>query len=521
MINNWQVPRNKRKLYPVVDVLSLFTLQNLGDVWNHDLARQLDFETELERFGIKRPGQRRDRRAGGARTYESWLFNLGLIFTETDTQIMRTTLAGEALLSGQPPVPIITNQLMKLQYPSPYSQRSRVSIHERFRVRPFRFLLRLLADNRIETLSRAEIGKIVITEGENETDACFEHVVRRIIDYRNNADEILPDNFEEMYTSSTTGIRSRQQTISYLEDIANTLVNYLEYTQLIERDSTGRIAIAQERIYQVEEILNDGSSIRTYNPNHHYGKENFQRNYGLAPGQNRDNRNFGGETITDTLYRQRRVRSELLHIAGQRPVQSINTQLLNQIATITGYTLQQIEDAVEGFRPDTFGLFETSYLNMAISGRELAMEFEIATRDIFDHLGFNSRHVGNSPLHPDVYIASTNHNYSGIIDTKAYSRYTITNDHRNRMVRNYIPTYQQLNPNLEFFMYIADGFGSNIEGQLLQIHSQQPNVYGSVISARNTIRLLQRHLTNPVDHQRLRSLFTANRQISLRDVEQL
>lgn len=139
MINNWQIPRNKRKLYPVVDILSLFTIQTLGKIGGGNLKRQLDFEAELERYGLKRPGQRRDRRAGGARTYESWLYNLGLIFKETDSGIIRTTLAGEALLAGQPPVPIITNQLMKLQYPSPYSIRSRVNIHYRFQIRPFRF----------------------------------------------------------------------------------------------------------------------------------------------------------------------------------------------------------------------------------------------------------------------------------------------------------------------------------------------------------------------------------------------
>lgn len=110
-------------------------MQNLGDVWNQDLNRQLDFETELERYGIKSPGERRDRRAGGARTYESWLFNLGLIFSGTDTNAVRTTLAGESLLSGQPPVPIITNQLMKLQYPTAYSIRNRVCIHNRFQIR--------------------------------------------------------------------------------------------------------------------------------------------------------------------------------------------------------------------------------------------------------------------------------------------------------------------------------------------------------------------------------------------------
>lgn len=519
MINNWQIPRNKRKLYPVVDILSLFTLQTLGENWSNNLNRQLDFESELERFGLKRPGQRRDRRAGGARTYESWLYNLGLIFKETDSGVIRTTLAGEALLAGQPPVPIITNQLMKLQYPSPYSIRSRVNIHYRFQIRPFRFLLRLLADNRIQTLSKEEIGRFVITEGENESRSCFEHVVQRIISYRSYGDAVLPPDFEERYQSSTTGLRTREQTLSYLEDIANTFINYLEYTQLIERNSNGSIYIPQERISDVEAILNDGTSLRRLDTNHPYGIENFQRNFGLAPGQNRDNRSFGGQTVTDTLYRERRIRSNLLHIAGTRPITSFTASLVREIADLTGYTVREVEDALDGFRPDTFSQFEASYLNMAISGTELATEFETATQAIFEQLGFRAEHVGNHALHPDVFVESPL-NYSGIIDTKAYVRYVINNDHRNRMVNNYIPTYQNQHGNLEFFMYVAHGFGSNIDSQVQSI-ADRTNVNGSVITARNVIRLLQRNYANPIDHNTLKTLFTKNSRITMADIDSL
>lgn len=518
MINNWQVPRNKRKLYPVVDVLSLFTLQTLGDNWRSNLNRQLDFEAELERYGLKRAGQRRDRRAGGARTYESWLYNLGLIFRETNTDIVRTTLAGEALLAGQPPVPIITNQLMKLQYPSPYSVRGRVNIHYRFQVRPFRFLLRLLADSRVQSLSKEEIGRFVITEGENESRNCFEHVVQRIISYRLNGDAILPSDFEEQYLSSTTGLRSREKTLSYLEDIANTFINYLEYTQLIERNSNG-IYIPQDRISDVDAILNDGTNIRQLDTNHPYGIENFQRGFGLAPGQNRDNRNFGGQTVTDNLYRERRIRSDLLHIAGTRPITNFTVSLVREIADSTGYSIREVEDALDGFRPDTFSQFEASYLNMAISGTELATEFEIATRGIFEQLGFHAEHVGNHALHPDIFVESPQ-NYSGIIDTKAYRTYTINNDHRNRMVNNYIPTYQNQYGNVEFFMYVADGFGSNIASQVQNI-ADRTNVNGSVITARNVIRSLQRYQATPIDHNSLRILFANNSVITMSEIDSL
>lgn len=519
MINNWHVPRNKRKLYPVVDILSLFTLQNLGNVWQHDRNRHLNFEEELERYGLKREGTRRDQRGSGARTYESWLYNLGLLFIDTKDKVIRTTLAGEALLSGQPPVPIIKNQLMKLQYPSPYSVRKRVNIHYRFQVRPFRFLLNLLANKRIETLSKEEIARFVITEGENESTRCFEQVISRILSYRELGDSILDENFEKLYSSSSGGTRSRKLVLSYLEDIANTFINYLEYTQLISRGEKGEIYIPNERESEVEQILNDGTDLRSFNPNHPYGNEIFQRNFGLTPGRNRDNRNFGGHTVTDDMYRTRRIRSDFLHLAGLKPIGNLTAGLVREIAENTGYSVGQVEEALESFRPDTLSAFEASYLNMAVSGRELASDFEIATKDIFTQLGFWVQHVGNNALYPDVFLESPA-DYSGIIDTKAYRSYSISNDHKNRMVKNYIPTYQKKKANLSFFMYVADGFGKNIDHQIKGIKDES-QVNGSVITAGNLLRLLQKHMTRPIDHKRLQEMFMCNSKIEIKNIELL
>ncbi|MEH7414341.1 AlwI family type II restriction endonuclease [Neobacillus drentensis] len=524
MINNWMVPRNKRKLYPVIDILSLFSLQNLGDVWRHDLGRQLDFEAELERMGIKRTGERRDQRAGGARTYEAWLYALGLIFHDTAASTVRNTLAGEALLNGENPVPIITNQLMKLQYPSPYSMRSGVNINRRFQIRPFRFLLRLLMDDNIQYLTKREIGYFVMTEVENESNQCFEHVVQRILDYRENGESVIPENFGELYPSSrnTTHTRTKEEAMTSLADTANTFINFIEYTQLVVRNSrTEPIYIPAHRRAEVRAILNDGTSVRPINTNHQYWEENFQRNYGLAPGGTRDNRNFNNQqTITDQLYRERRVRSEYLHIAGTRPITRITTSLINEIATVTGFSENQVEVALQGFRPDTFSIFETSYLNMAISGTELAREFEIATHHIFELLGFRSRHIGTNPLNPDIYVSSSMHTFEGIIDTKAYRSYSLTNDHRNRMINNYIPEWRNRSVSLSFFMYVADGFGGNIDSQIQQV-AEASGTNGCAITARDLLYLLQKHLTSPIEHYKLNNIFQYNIRIGIPEIESL
>lgn len=520
MGNYWMVPRNKRKLHPVVDILSLFNLYT-GVTWS-DINQQIDFEEALERFGLKIPGPRRDRRAGGARTYEAWLSNLGLLFKETTTGFIRTTLAGESLLAGEQPVPIITNQLMKMQYPSPYSLRGNVNISNRFNIRPFRFLLQLLSDDRIGHLTQKEIAYCVVTLGANESDACFEDVVFAICEYRNHGTSSLPVDFNTLY-SGRNGVSPLEFTYRKLEDVANTFINYLQYTQLIirvrENGQPEYITIATDAITHVDSILNDGSTLKSINTSSQYGLESFQRNFGLAPGQTRDGRNFSSQQTSITAYRDRRVRSEVLHILSTSPIVEITTSLINEVVNLTGYTVPEVEAALQGFHPELISQFEANYLDMAVSGTRRATEFELATKEIFEILGFDGQHVGMHGLHPDVFVESPA-NFSGILDTKAIRQYSLSNDHRNRMMHNYIPTYREQHSNLEFFMYIADSFGVNYVSGMQNI-TRATNLNGSGITAYNLLRLLNRHLNHPISHRDLRVLLKSNTVISITDIDAL
>ena len=77
--------------------------------------------------------------------------------------------------------------------------------------------------------------------------------------------------------------------------------------------------------------------------------------------------------------------------------------------------------------------------------------------------------------------------YQAIIDNKAYSKYTISNDHYNRMVHNYIGNlnkYSSSTAPLAFFTYIAGGFGKNIDTQIKGI-ADATGVNGSAMSVSN------------------------------------
>lgn len=513
VLNYWMFSRPKRKLLSIPEVLSAVTFISLNEQWHGDKSRQINFEEELERAGLKRVGERRDQGGSGGRTYVSWLASLGLLFSHPRSGELKLTLAGEALMSGASPVEILKNQVLKFQFPSAYSVN--ININERFKIRPFRFILRLLMDERVAYLSQEEIAKIITTEAENESEECYEYIVRRLIDYRNFGNDVLPDNFIFLYPSRT-GVQSLGQTFARLEDNANVLMNWIEYTQLAVRDENAVLRILPEMAFEVSQIL----SINPPFIGRWEDEEYFQRKYGVDPWHQKDTRNLNDTvTVTPRLYAQTRIRNQFFQIAAGRPIARIDASLIQEISDLTGIQHSLVEDVLANYPDGALGSFEAAYFDMAHMGQEQCRQFELATVELFKSgFGFQSFHVGKNPLNPDVLVISDMETFAGIIDNKAYSSYSISNDHKNRMKHNYIPKYKENYP-LAFFMYIAGGFGNRFDAQVGDV-SNSTNMLGCGINARNMIRLLREYSHNRWSHNDLLNLFQVNREIRLSDFVQ-
>ena len=70
----------------LVDALKAFMAVAQGEVWRGNRALHLLYEDALETAGVKAPGERRDQRAGGGRTYAAWLYAYGLWFEDSDVE---------------------------------------------------------------------------------------------------------------------------------------------------------------------------------------------------------------------------------------------------------------------------------------------------------------------------------------------------------------------------------------------------------------------------------------------------
>lgn len=518
MINYWWVTRPKRKLNTIPDVLSAFSEISLNEEWEGQRDSHLTLEDALEKSGLKRVGERRDQTGGGGRTYKAWVASLGLIFTQESTGQIKLTLAGEAIMNGDSPVKVLKNQIIKYQFPSSYSLGRGVDVSTRFKIRPFLFLLRLLMDDRIKFLSQEEIAKIIITEAENESASCFEYIVKRILEHRSFGDSILAKDFAERYQSSK-GKVNYENPYSHLEDVANTIINWLEYTQLVKRED-GTVAILKDKIDEVEQILNNPMPFIDRPEEQEY----FQRKYGIDPKHTKDTRNLTkSRTITAKMIAENKIKQLFIAESLKSPITKIDSELIASLVEKSGINEKTVEEILLKFYPrGSVGAFMTEYFEMAFRGRDDATDFEKSTVKIFSDLfNYEAIHVGPIGLTPDILILSDEDGYQAILDNKAYHSYSISNDHHNRMVHNYIgglERYSNSNLPLAFFSYISGGFGSNIDSQINRIYNET-NIKGSAMTVSNMIHLIENYSEKSGTHRSLREIFSVNRQILKSDID--
>jgi hypothetical protein len=445
---------------------------------------------------------------------------LGLLFIHEATGTLKLTLAGEAIMAGDSPVAILKEQILKYQFPSSYSLSRNIQVAPRFKIRPFRFILRLLIDKRLNGLCEEEIAKVVIVESENETESCYNTVIDKILTFREKSDKCLDKDFFEKYPPSK-GVVNKENPFGNLKDIANTIVNWVEYTQLAKRDEDDKILrIIPDKFNEVNAILADTPVFidRPEQP------EYYQRKYGLDPKHQKDTRNLAEtKTITAKIIAEHKIKQAFVSESLKSPIGKITVELIDKIAETTGIEGCFVEETLKQNYPyGAIGSFMTEYFEMAFRGRDDAVEFEKATAEIFRAvMGFEAIHTGPIGLTPDVLVLSVNDNFSGIIDNKAYSKYSISNDHHNRMVENYIKglnNYYNDGLPLSFFSYIAGGFGQNISSQIKNI-VDKTSVHGSAITVSNMINLVEKYNTSSYTHSDIKSLFSLDRLILMNDLK--
>lgn len=252
--------------------------------------------------------------------------------------------------------------------------------------------------------------------------------------------------------------------------------------------------------------------------------ENYQRAYGRGKSA-KDLRNFEHADLkSQKALNEARIQKEYVLLGLKTPITGITPDIVEAVAANTGIDENIVEKfLVKNYPHGNIDDFFLSYKELAHLGTEGAKDFEEATCEMFRKIfRMRAEHVGPIGNTPDVFVESKECGFCGIIDNKAYKNgYSISGNHKRVMEDVYIPNYRKYGKTdmpLAFFTYIAGSFGKNINGQVQTIY-QDTGIDGSAMPVDILINIAQDYADKGYTHDALRRIFSVNREVRLRDVE--
>jgi hypothetical protein len=343
----------------------------------------------------------------------------GLWFREHQTRIIQLTLCGEALVKGQNPVPLLTKQVITFQYPAPYFLEGRASINPEFHIHPYRFILELLLNEKIKSLTEEELARIVIfaknaTELNNKAEEIQnfrkETTLSKVFSlYYKYSDEMYrlgrkikkivgADNRIEgdIIDAITRDIGCSKDTVQTIimnesrferefgteeerESIANMMVNYLEYTQLIERQRETESCFYIKDKEAVLEVFQRHPM--RFIPIHHRAnfletEELFQRQYGLDLFHQKDTRKL---TKTPVVSRKELAKRKIIGvyetIQAGKPTPELSSALFKEISQRAGCPVKQVESVISSeIPPPGLEAFERKFVELSTSSIQYTQE---------------------------------------------------------------------------------------------------------------------------------------------------
>lgn len=521
--NTWWVTRPKRSLAAAPGALRELANAVSGSAWRGDgQTVQRTYEQSLEASQLKANRAKRDPNGGGPRTYVAWLKSLGLLW-EGDDKKLYLTLAGEAIVQGEDNLlEVMSRQILHYQFPSTFSTATYLSrVSDRFKVRPFVFILQLLLDPRLDgyLTQQDDVAKIAVCYGVDNSQKCVDDVVERIQALREKGDDSLDADYLESFRSGRSKEATLEKLFANLNDIANTVGNWLSHTQLVTRARGGRWTIApgaEEAVRSTVDAMLSKKLLDDWT-----NEERFQRRYGLTPGKSKDTRTVQPiENVSADAVAEREIIKVYTDYATTHLVTELDDQLINTIAGQVVSDRNEVKTVLRKKFSSGYGGFLMNYTELAQGSNKAATAFELATTEIFSKIfGFRAKHIGAQALRPDVVLYSDEEKYGAILDTKAYAgRYTLAHEQRGVM-HNYVtdyPEYRLDAGDLAFFSYVSSRFGPNVGSQLAEVSRRSNDAPGSAITAHDIVLMCQRHLRERAyTHAEIRDMFSKNQLVEL------
>jgi len=470
-------PRNKRFLEPYKLVNEIRLLRKIvgSKKWLGNQDIQNEFTKGLEEYNIKESGQQRDIKTGGARTYLAQLEMLGLVFYNKG--IPYPTIAGEQLALCENPIDIIQLQLLSLQYPSPYSKNKNVDIDPSVKVRPFMFIVQLLNNSKIKYLTETEtIIPIVYGYNHKKINFCIKKILkyRKISGNTKNKKEQIEKlkkvivSRQDLLTNKTQN-RTTDERLKDLNDIANTLINYMNGALLIIKNKSGRsynYTLNQTNKSKINGNLKSIGKIIPFNSNQ---KENFQRKFGKF-NKHKDTRKISNiKTDLPINGRMDFIRLQYDKFMDLKLHDEIPDKFYEMMKNQYNISKNDVNDSLEDIITNSRNYFENKFISDSLSGQ--GIEFERSLYTMFRYIfKIKSIHTGQKidskgDNFTDVFLLRNTKHECGIIDAKSTnSTYSIHSKDASQMIQIYSRNYTELvgdDYNLNFVGYVCGRMNDN------------------------------------------------------------
>ena len=496
-----------------------------------DQKDQREFDKMLQTLDLKRNTPKpRDKNPGGVRTIRNHLENLFLIWVDNESKIIYPTLAGEKLKNDEDIFDVMRSVILKAQFPSPAGSKLNVKMHPDIKIKNNIFLLNLLLDKEIGTLSVEELF-VPIIYGHNKKS--FNLVKSKILEMRNGKSwiEVIDNPKKDIFTprKEYNSQDDNDTWYAYLVDISTTIIPLLRDVRLIQEnkddDGSRRISLIESEINSIKKLVSDDQPI-SYDPDHY---ESFQRKLG-SYGK-RDSRELtikGIYSKKDTIKKS--MQNKFLLESQSKIIEELDSDMIEWYSKLYAVDEHEVRKILSPLLDKCYTEFEQYLLIISASGPRKAIEFEKMLIELFQrkfkllctHTGqLRRRKQGHN--YSDILVVDANKVNAIIVDAKAIKEYSLPIDDQDKM-EAYIESfcdlndkfYKENNLNLFLSLFVArtlkntfDNRAKTFSGKVGDIHCSGIDVVELIeLSKKKNIGLRQQELIS-----KLKTSGTINSQI--------
>ena len=530
--NIWWVTRPTRDLHDIEYALKSFAEIAQGQKWkgNRQLHKKFEVNNPAKTSNVGQHGGE----GSGGRTWAAWLKMWGLWYND---DCVTLTDAGEMIVSTKDPQDIhkqIVHLIMTFQITSAYHKKLKYT--PEFQIFPFRLILRLLLNPKIEYLKTDEISLFLLQVKKPDE---YTDVVDKILTWRKQTkdkdkhkkmkDKLLQQHrkkYDNPRSDSPEGINEYWRSI---RDVGNTLMINISYIdEIIYDKQNSSVSIRKDSIDEAAELLAKYQDM-PFSKRYEFSEHAFTRKFGIRYDRRKASKK---DTVPMTSAKKRHKRimnaiDELKKKGGM----TTGSDLVTKIHKITHDPGEEIEKIIsEELDLDQIDQedeeFVQYYLQCAKDGEEHA-EFENMTRKIFAMMGFETKKhkihkngKGNPEI--DGLVLNKDTNMSGLLECKSGAKYTFPLGDCAKMQNLYIKSFEKKQIDktiytLDFFVYVIGQKASGLDNFNDIINKTK--VRGAVIYAKDLIRIYCLLKQNKITAIKVWGLFKSNKHLTWKDID--